>query len=383
MLTKMEKTYQPRVIERDNLQALFDALSKSGHQLLGPTVRNNAAVLDEIGTVEELPIGVVDRQDGGVYRLEETATPTCFGCVVGPQSWKKYFHQPKVTLWTATKDGKSFAVEESAEHGGKRALIGVRPCDLAALDIHDKVLNAGPYADSYYRRMRQNVFVVAVNCTRAAGTCFCASMSTGPKATSGYDLVLTELVGNGRHIFIAEPGSKAGAKLLEQLPTQSASGDDLAMAAAALDRVTGQMGRKLETDTLKDLMYKVMEHPHWEEIAARCLTCGNCTMVCPTCFCTTVEDWTSLGGATAERVRRWDSCFTVDFSYIHGGSIRPSASARYRQWMMHKLASWVDQFGTFGCVGCGRCITWCPVGIDITQEAGVFAGSTQNAKVHA
>jgi Fe-S oxidoreductase len=103
-------------------------------------------------------------------------------------------------------------------------------------------------------------------------------------------------------------------------------------------------------------------------------------MVCPTCFCTTVEDVSDVTGDHAERWRRWDSCFTLGFSYIHGGSIRNSGKARYRQWMTHKLASWIDQFGTSGCVGCGRCITWCPVGIDITEEARAIRDGGQHGE---
>ena len=128
------------------------------------------------------------------------------------------------------------------------------------------------------------------------------------------------------------------------------------------------MGREMNTDGIHDLLLANLEHPRWEEVAGRCLTCGNCTMVCPTCFCTSVEDTSDLAGVSAERSRRWDSCFTMDFSYIHGGSVRASPKSRYRQWMTHKLATWWDQFGSSGCVGCGRCITWCPVGIDITEE---------------
>ncbi len=128
------------------------------------------------------------------------------------------------------------------------------------------------------------------------------------------------------------------------------------------------MGRSMDTSGIKELLYRNLDHPCWENVASRCLTCANCTMVCPTCFCAAVEDTTDLTGERAERWRRWDSCFTMDFSYIAGGSVRSSPKARYRQWMTHKLASWIDQFGTSGCVGCGRCITWCPVGIDITEE---------------
>ena len=129
------------------------------------------------------------------------------------------------------------------------------------------------------------------------------------------------------------------------------------------------MGRTLETDGLAAAIRSQPEHPRWAEMADRCMACGNCTQVCPTCFCTSIEDKAALDGTAAERVRRWDSCFTPDFSYIHGGSVRPSVRARYRHWLTHKLGTWHDQFGTSGCVGCGRCITWCPAGIDITEEA--------------
>ena len=129
-----------------------------------------------------------------------------------------------------------------------------------------------------------------------------------------------------------------------------------------------EMGRAMDTTNIKQLLYDNPEHPQWDKVAGRCLSCANCTMACPTCFCSTVEDVSDLTGKHAERWRKWDSCFSLEFSYIHGGHVRQSTKGRYRQWMTHKLASWQDQFGTSGCVGCGRCITWCPVGIDITEE---------------
>ena len=104
------------------------------------------------------------------------------------------------------------------------------------------------------------------------------------------------------------------------------------------------------------------------------MACGNCTLVCPTCFCATVQDTTDVSG-TVERDREWASCFDVEHSYLHGGSVRETTRARYRQWMTHKLSTWWDQFGTSGCVGCGRCVTWCPVGIDITEEAAAIRAS--------
>jgi ferredoxin len=156
--------------------------------------------------------------------------------------------------------------------------------------------------------------------------------------------------------------------MVQDLPHAPADDADLAAAHEVVAETARQMGRTVNTSGLQKRLYANYEHPQWDDVAERCLTCGNCTTVCPTCFCVTVEDVTDLHGTQAERWQRWDSCFTIDFSYIYGGSVRDSARARYRQWLMHKFATWPDQFGTSGCVGCGRCITWCPVGIDITAE---------------
>jgi ferredoxin len=165
-----------------------------------------------------------------------------------------------------------------------------------------------------------------------------------------------------------EIGSELGAEVLAEVPTEPAAAEDLAAVGAVVESANARMGRSMETDGLKDLLYSSAESPQWDEIAGRCLACTNCTMVCPTCFCTTVEDVSVLGSDDAERRRVWDSCFSEEFAHIHGGSLRTETRARYRQWLTHKLASWQDQFDALGCVGCGRCITWCPVGIDITAE---------------
>jgi ferredoxin len=193
-------------------------------------------------------------------------------------------------------------------------------------------------------------------------------MKTGPKASFGFDLALTEVLEGDRHYFVVEVGTERGAEILQAAPYRAASDSEQRKVEEIIERTAKQMGRTLDTDDIKGLLYRNYEHPRWDDVTSRCLTCANCTMVCPTCFCTTVEDVTDLTGEHAERWRRWDSCFTVDFTYIHGGSVRATPRSRYRQWMTHKLATWIDQFGTSGCIGCGRCITWCPVGIDITEE---------------
>jgi ferredoxin len=197
-------------------------------------------------------------------------------------------------------------------------------------------------------------------------------MGTGPKADSGFDLALTELFEDGEHRFLVEVGSPRGQEVFDELPHRPAGAADEEAAQAVIEQTAASMGRTLDTDDIKGLLYANLEHPRWDEVSERCLTCGNCTMVCPTCFCSTVEDVTDLAGGEAERTRLWDSCFTLDHSYIHGGNVRETGRSRYRQWMTHKLASWIDQFGSSGCVGCGRCITWCPVAIDITEEAAAI-----------
>jgi len=357
------------ILDLDGFEALFGALIERGYKILGPAVRDGAIVYDELRSSADLPAGWTDTQDGGTYRLSKRQDGALFGYAVGPQSWKKFLHPPVVRLWQAQRSKDGFQVaKEPTQEVPKMAFVGVRACELNAIVIHDRVFLSGAYVDPGYKARREKTFIVAVNCGHAGGTCFCASMNTGPKVASGFDLALTEVMEDGRHFFVAEPGTESGAEVLSGLPFRPAGDTEKAAARQIVARTTGQMGRSLDVTEINKLLSRNLENPRWKHVAARCMACANCTMVCPTCFCTTVEDVTDLKGEHAERWRKWDSCFTVDFSYIHGGSVRTSFKARYRQWMTHKLATWIDQFGTSGCVGCGRCITWCPVGIDITAE---------------
>jgi sulfhydrogenase subunit beta (sulfur reductase) len=360
------------VINRDALQRLIDVLASRGYRVIAPTVRAGAITYDTIMHLEDMPIRWTDRQEAGTYRLEQRADDAIFGYAVGPHSWKQFLHPPVEKLWQARRDGNGFAVSACGPASEPLAFIGVRACELRAIAIQDRVFVEGPYLDQRYRLRREQAFIVAVNCSKAGGTCFCTSMGTGPEVTAGFDLALTELLDDGNHSFLLEVGSAAGADVAASLPQRTATAAEIEAAEHVVARARNAMGRALDTAGLKEALQNNPEHPRWDEVAARCLACANCTMVCPTCFCTTVDDTTDLSNTTAERVRRWDSCFTLDFSYIHGGSVRQSTRARYRQWLTHKLASWFDQFGSSGCVGCGRCITWCPVGIDITEEAGAI-----------
>lgn len=362
------------IIERNELDHLFEMLKQQSYNVIGPTVRDGAIVYEDLNRPDELPIGWTDEQTNGFYRLKRRNDAAVFGWTVGPQSWKKFLFPPTQKIFSTNKSIKGFNFSPSKkqlmpdQEPRKYAFFGVRACEIQAIAIQDKILLGGPFKDLFYEKKREGIFIVAVNCGQAGGTCFCASMNAGPKATAGFDLALTEILNDGRHYFVLEVGTERGGEVLRNLKYSEASQEECATANTISLKTTQQMGRTLETSDLKNFLYRNSEHPRWEHVAARCLTCANCTMVCPTCFCTTVEDVTELAGKQADRIRKWDSCFTLDFSYIHGGSVRTSAKSRYRQWLTHKLASWVDQFGSFGCVGCGRCITWCPVGIDITEE---------------
>jgi ferredoxin len=363
------------VIDRNSIQALLDALRRRGYKTVGPVLRDGAIVYDAVSSVDDLPAGWTDRQEKGLYRIEPREDRALFGYAVGPHSWKKFLHPPVETLWKSEPSADGIKIIPAAEDTTKFAFIGVRACELRALSVLDGVFINGSTVNPGYRSRREKSLILAVNCGHAGGTCFCVSMDAGPKVRSGFDLALTEILQNGEHYFTIESGSEIGSEILRDIPHAEATADHAAAAEAVVQKTAGQMGRSMDTTGIKELLYANTEHPQWDRVASRCLTCANCTMVCPTCFCTTVDHVTDLEGESSEQRSRWDSCFTLDFSYVHGGVVRSSAKSRYRQWMTHKLATWIDQFGTSGCVGCGRCITWCPVGIDITEEVREIRGN--------
>lgn len=366
----------PYVINVDGLARVIQNLIKAKLTVIGPKVEDQAIVYGQIESIDDLPQYWQDEQAPGYYRIRKTDNPKYFNFTVGPNSWKKYLHPPHIRLWQAERQGSSFSlIQEKKEHNAL-AFIGVRSCELEAMKIQDPVFRGEHFTDSHYDETRKRAFILAVNCGRANDTCFCTSMNSGPSVRDGFDLALTEFFEDDQHRFLLEIGSQKGEKILENIPMEKAGVDHRALCREQYEDTCEQISLKLETENLQTTLLENPNHPRWEEVANRCLSCGNCTMVCPTCFCTTVEDTTDLTGNHAERWRRWDSCFTMDFSYVAGGHIRSSTKSRYRQWMTHKLATWHNQFGTSGCVGCGRCITWCPVGIDITEEAAAIQNAS-------
>ncbi len=351
-------------LAKAQFQRLIDALTAKGYRIVGPTVRDGSVVWETIRAVSELPIGWRDRQEPGRYRLEQTGSHEVFGVVHGPQSLKPLVFAPREPLLQIERRKDGFTARPTIPQPEKVAVIGARACDLAGLAIQDRIFLKAAYHDPYYAARRGGLFVIAVNCTRALPTCFCASMETGPRAKTDFDLALTEV----DDMLLIEPGSEAGSDLLSDLSLSPAPQKLVDEAATRVDACGHSQVRRLEQSRLPQALYDAHEHPRWDDVAGRCLACTNCTMVCPTCFCHAVEETPNLDHQHTAHARLWDSCFAQEHGYIHGKNIRPTIKDRYRMWLTHKLASWIDQFGMSGCVGCGRCITWCPVGIDLTEE---------------
>ena len=367
-LTEHMESRPTAVFPASALDEMLDAIRRRGFRLVGPVVQDGAICYGDITSAADLPAGWTDEQDAGSYRLRRRDDEALFGYAVGPHSWKKYLFPPSARL---------LPPEEPPDQ--PFAFIGVRACELRAIAIQDRVFLGGRHPDPQYASRRAEAFTVAVNCAEPAGTCFCVSMDAGPRVSDGFDIALTELLDGGGHRFVAQAGSERGAEVLGEVQAGPATDVDVGAADAVSERAAASMGRAMPELDLRELLYDNNGHARWDDVAARCLSCGNCTLVCPTCFCFSVEDVSGLSAGadgSPERHRSWDSCFTTDHSYLHGGPVRPSVRSRYRQWLTHKLATWQDQFGTSGCVGCGRCIAWCPAGIDITEEVAAIAADS-------
>ncbi|PWI44940.1 4Fe-4S dicluster domain-containing protein [Streptomyces sp. ICBB 8177] len=358
------------VLGTDGVDRLIRLLADGGRTVIGPTARDGAIVLAPLSGGADLPYGWGVELEAGHYRLRRREDGAAFAHSAGPQSWKAFLHPQREREWSAdrTADGGIVVVPDEPPPVAY-AFLGVRPCDLRAIAVQDRVLDGGRFADSRYARRRRAAFLVAVECTEPGATCFCVSMDAGPAAGPGYDLALTEVVDAHGHRFLARAGSLEGESVLARLPRREADVSTQQAAQRAVEAAADRMGRTMPAVDLRDLMAETLEADRWNDVAGRCLTCGNCTMVCPTCFCTSAEEVTDLTGEHTERWRRWESCFDLEFSHLSAGPVRSSGLSRYRQWATHKLGTWHDQFDTSGCVGCGRCIVWCPVGIDITEEA--------------
>jgi hypothetical protein len=360
-------------LDVEGLDALIANLRGRGYTVIAPSVRDGSIGYEAVTSAAQLPRGVGDEQEPAYYRLRDRGDDARFGFATAPASWKRHLYPPATTLWRAHRDREGMLVfEETQAPQPRYAFLGVRACELAAILIQDRVFATSAHPDPTYAARRRDLFIIAVQCGSPSGVCFCTSMGTGPRSTEGFDLALTELLDSAEPSYVVEIGTPAGQEVMAGIAAQTATDRDRAAATAVTDQASKRMGREMDTRDLPALLHRNLEHPRWGDVAARCLSCGNCTNACPTCFCSDDIELEAADGESTSRVREWASCFSREFSYIHGGTVRQTTRSRYRQWMTHKLGTWWEQFGTSGCVGCGRCIAWCPVGIDITEEAAAI-----------
>lgn len=359
-------------LAREQLQQLITLLAQDGYRCVGPQLQDGTILYRDLQRTEQLPQGVSDCQAPGSYRTGQQDHSRQFAWATGPQALKPYLFAPEQPLWQVERDARGemrfMEVQAAAQ---PLAVIGVRACDLAALRLQDAHFLERGEPDAHYAARRKDLFLVAVNCSHPAATCFCVSTGDGPSATAGYDLLLDELDDG----FLVRSDGARGAAIVRKLPLAEMTSAQQAQAAAQYQAACAAQSRSLPARDLRPLLNERLEHARWQDVAARCLSCSNCTSVCPTCFCSSEQDQPQLDGAGSVHARAWDSCFTQGHSYIHGITIRADTRLRYRQWLTHKLAAWHDQYGRSGCVGCGRCISWCPVGIDLTEEVAALAAS--------
>jgi sulfhydrogenase subunit beta (sulfur reductase) len=369
------------IVDVDGLDELVARLRALGYEVKGPTLHDGAIVPGPLTSCADLPRGAHDLQAPGHYSIVTGDDDGLFSWAVGPGSWKQEFFPSSQLLWRGEVAGDTVVFKAPEPPSSPLAVVGARPCDVAAIAIVDRVLKDGSHRDPRYGDRRDSVFIAVVECASPADTCFCASMHSGPGIEEGFDLALTELNDEQGHRFVVRSGTPRGTEVLSSVPTRPASELDLAARSRVLDDASRMMKRSLPFDEVASLLARNVEHPRWGEVAERCLSCGNCTLVCPTCFCSDVKDTTDVSGAL-ERQRRWASCFDLEHSYLARWlGAMPTTSSRYRQWMTHKLSTWWDQFDESGCVGCGRCIAWCPVGIDITQGGWPLFAASDGAPV--
>lgn len=314
----------------------FRAQLASQYKVLGPVARGNDVVFTEIQNAADL-----------ILSSRQSLLPP-----------KKYFRPPTEKLFTF-KDRQVTEIAEASSE--QRAVIGIHPCDVNGMQILDRVFG-DTYPDPYYQQLRKNTLIVAQNCTTPCANGFCTSFNTGPGATAGFDLALTDLGDN----FLVEVGSEAGQALAAAAGLAEASEAEKQLAAHLIsDCAAAMQPRKMAPADLPAFMLERVDHPHWQELKERCLACGSCTNVCPTCFCFDVKDPVDLSLTDGNRERTWDSCQYYKFSRVALDHIfRPDRAARVKQRLFHKLAYYQQQFETNGCVGCGRCVDTCIVKID-------------------
>lgn len=363
-------TEQQAFLPRQDINRLIQLLTDQGYQCIGPVLRDDAIRYLPISDMGDLPVGVELQQAPAVYRLSQGSGDRLFSWANGPQALRPILFPPREVIWQAERDQSGGLEFSPGEIDAKPlAVIGLRGCDLAAMELQDRHFLSAGADDPQYRQRRDALFLIGVDCSHPSATCFCASTGDGPDIRASFDLAMSELEDG----FVLRTGSARGAELLDRMGISAADDHQLQQSADQTRAAVAAQTRRLPDADLHKLLFERPHHPFWQQIAERCTACGSCTSVCPTCFCFSEHAETSLDGASSQQIREWSSCFIPGHSTFCGHPVRADIASRYRQWATHKLAGWYEQFGRSGCVGCGRCISWCPVGIDITRAAASVA----------
>jgi ferredoxin len=335
------------VMEKKDFPSFIEELRKE-YEFIGPVRKGKSYIFDKISDEKEISLD-----------YDTTILPP-----------KKLFFLPEEKLFSFLRKEKGRVDIKEEEKEAKRALFGVHPCDVKALLLLDQVMK-GDFLDPYYVKRRQKTILIAMNCTQPRENCFCTSFDTGPELKEGYDLLLTDL----DRKYLVEVGTLDGKRLLERVKTSKAGKGDVKKKKQKIEGAREKIKKKIETEGLEADLKKNFNHEKWKEVKDKCLFCGSCTHVCPTCFCYNVSDFNAHTLKSGERIRNWDSCLTLEFAEVAlGGNFRKDREARIKQRIYHKLAYFKEQFGSFGCVGCGRCIDTCVKDIDITEVINEIRG---------
>jgi ferredoxin len=268
--------------------------------------------------------------------------------------------------FTRTEKGMVHKGQENAGEAGLKEdtlLFGVRPCDARSFSLLDMLFDQEKYRDPYYIKKRAITTVVALGCVHPPfTTCFCTSVDGAPLASDGADLLLTDLGGS----YLVESFTTKGEALLPAFGGTPAGEAEVKQKEALATQAAGEIRSRVPGHEVKPILDTHFEDPFWNTLHQKCLACGTCTYLCPTCHCFDISDETK--GDAGIRIRNWDSCmFPLFTKETSGHNPRPSQKERWRQRVMHKFRYYVDNFEAIACVGCGRCVMACPVNLDIRK----------------